>query len=243
MQIIAIIIVFLVILLVVCLNFKDNFSDVTYSGEGYRVITPEERKKYGEKQTTFGSITQKGLKGIIDIFLKIHKTTKGKVIIDLGSGDGRIPIWASKWNFKSCEGVELVESRHNLSMDKRSELSKSRQSKVKLSLGNLLEYPVYHGDIIYISSLCFDKELLKKLSEKLARECKYGVHIYSNRALEHPQLKQLSLLIVEQTWIKPGASIHMYIKVPENFKNEELDSRVFEPDTFDYDKFDRENFK
>jgi len=35
----------------------------------------------------------------------------------------------------------------------------------------------------------------------------------------------------------------MYIKVPENFKNEDLDSRVFEPDTFDYDKFERENFK
>ena len=219
MQIIVIIIA-LVILLVVYLKFKEDFSDVTYSGEGYRVITPEEKKKHGSMQTTFGSITQKGLKGIIDLFLKIHKTTKGKVIIDLGSGDGRIPIWASKWNFKSCEGVELVESRHNLSMDKRSELSKSRQSKVKLSLGNLLEYPVYHGDLIYISSLCFDKELLEKLAEKLGRECKYGSHIYSNRALKHPKLRELNVLSIEQTWIKPGASIHMYVKVPENFKHE-----------------------
>lgn len=219
MQIIAIIIA-LVILLVVCLKFNEDFSDVTYSGEGYRVITPEEKKKHGSMQTTFGSITQKGLKRIIDLFLKIHKTTKGKVIIDLGSGDGRIPIWASKWNFKSCEGVELVESRHNLSMDKRSELSKSRQSKVKLSLGNLLEYPVYHGDLIYISSLCFDKELLEKLAEKLGRECKYGTHIYSNRALKHPQLRQLNVLSIEQNWIEPGATVHMYVKVPENFKHE-----------------------
>ena len=217
---IAIIIIALVILLVVYLKFNEDFSDVTYSGEGYRVITPEEKKKHGSMQTTFGSITQKGLKRIIDLFLKIHKTTKGKVIIDLGSGDGRIPIWASKWNFKSCEGVELVESRHNLSMDKRSELSKSRQSKVKLSLGNLLEYPVYHGDLIYISSLCFDKELLEKLAEKLGRECKYGSHIYSNRALKHPKLRELNVLSIEQTWIKPGASIHMYVKVPENFKHE-----------------------
>lgn len=219
MQIIAIIIA-LVILLVVYLKFNEGFSDVTYSGEGYRVITPEEKKKHGSMQTTFGSITQKGLKRIIDLFLKIHKTTKGKVIIDLGSGDGRIPIWASKWNFKSCEGVELVESRHNLSMDKRSELSKSRQSKVKLSLGNLLEYPVNHGDIIYISSLCFDKELLEKLAEKLGRECKYGTHIYSNRALKHPKLRQLVILSIEQNWIEPGATVHMYVKVPEDFKHE-----------------------
>ena len=218
MQIIAIIIIALVILLVVYLKFNEDFSDVTYSGEGYRVITPEEKKKHGSMQTTFGSITQKGLKRIIDLFLKIHKTTKGKVIIDLGSGDGRIPIWASKWNFKSCEGVELVESRHNLSMDKRSELSKSRQSKVKLSLGNLLEYPVYHGDLIYISSLCFDKELLEKLAEKLGRECKYGTHIYSNRALKHPKLRQLNVLSIEQNWIEPGATVHMYVKVPEDFK-------------------------
>tara|TARA_B100001059_G_C17819949_1_gene577622 strand:- start:1991 stop:2668 length:678 start_codon:yes stop_codon:yes gene_type:complete len=225
------------------MSTRENFSEVKFGKEGYKVITKEERKKHGKKITTFGSVTYKGLKQIIDIFLKVHKTTKGKVLLDLGSGDGRIPIWASKWNFKSCEGVELLKSRHDLAMSKRDELSESREARVKLSEGNLLEYPVNHGDIIYISSLCFDKELLKKLSEKLAKECKYGVHIYSNRALEHPQLKQLSIFTIEQTWIKPGASIHMYIKVPENFKNEDLDSRVFEPDTFDYDKFDRENFK
>ena len=241
MKIVILVIVF--ILIILYMSTRENFSEIKFGKEGYRVITQEERKKHGKQQTTFGSVTYKGLKGIIDIFLKVHKTTKGKVIIDLGSGDGRIPIWASKWDFKSCEGVELLKSRHNLAMSKRDELPKSRKVRVKLSEGDLLKYPVYHGDIIYISSLCFDKELLKKLSEKLARECKYGVHIYSNRALEHPQLKQLNILTIEQTWIKPGASIHMYIKVPENFKHEELDSRVFEPDTFDYDKFDRENFK
>ena len=220
MQIIEIIIVALVILLVICLNFKDNFNDVAFADEGYKVITPEEKKKHGTKKTTFGSVTYNGFKQLIDIFLKVHKTTKDKVIIDLGSGDGRIPIWASKWDFKSCEGVELLESRHNLSMSKRSELSKSRQSKVKLSVGNLLEYPVHHGDLIYISSLCFDKELLEKLTEKLVKECKYGVHIYSNRALKHPQLRELNILSIEQTWLKPGATMHMYIKVPENFKHE-----------------------
>ncbi len=232
-----------IIMIILYMSTRENFSEVKFGKEGYKVITKEERKKHGKKITTFGSVTYKGLKQIIDIFLKVHKTTKGKVLLDLGSGDGRIPIWASKWNFKSCEGVELLKSRHDLAMSKRDELSESREARVKLSEGNLLEYPVNHGDIIYISSLCFDKELLKKLSEKLAKECKYGVHIYSNRALEHPQLKQLSIFTIEQTWIKPGASIHMYIKVPENFKNEDLDSRVFEPDTFDYDKFDRENFK
>ena len=41
-------------------------------------------KKHGEKKTTFGSVTYKGFKQLIDIFLKVHKTTKGKVIIDLG---------------------------------------------------------------------------------------------------------------------------------------------------------------
>ena len=216
----VVIILFLIILLVICLKFKDKFSDVTYSDEGYRVITAEEIEKHGSVKTTFGSITQKGLKKIIDLFLKVHKTTKDKVIIDLGSGDGRIPIWSSKWNFKSCEGVELLKSRHDLAMSKRDELPKSRKAKVKLSEGDLLEYPVSHGDIIYISSLCFDKELLKKLSEKLAKEWKYGVHTYTNRALEHPQLKQLNILKIEQNWIKPGASVHMYIKVPENFKHE-----------------------
>ena len=67
-----------------------------------------------------------------------------------------------------------------------------------------------HGDLIYISSLCFEKELLEKIAEKLVKECKYGVHVYSNRALKHPQLNELNILTVEQTWIKPGATIHLY---------------------------------
>ena len=209
-----------VIIFILCMTLKDNFRDVYFGKEGYGVITSDERKKHGEKKTTFGSVTYKGFKQLIDIFLKVHKTTKGKVIIDLGSGDGRIPIWASRWNFKSCEGVELLKSRHDLAMSKRDELIKSRKAKVKLIEGDLLEYPVGHGDLIYISSLCFEKELLKKIAEKLVKECKYGVHVYSNRALEHPQLRELNILTVEQTWIKPGATIHLYTKVPENFKYE-----------------------
>ena len=62
--------------------------------------------------------------------------------------------------------------------------------------------------------------MLEKLTEKLSRECKYGTHIYSNRALKHPQLRELNVLSIEQNWIKPGASVHMYVKVPENFKYE-----------------------
>ena len=209
-----------IILFITYMSLKDNFRDVYFGKEGYGVITLDERKKHGEKQTTFGSVTYKGFKQLIDIFLKVHKTTKGKVIIDLGSGDGRIPIWASRWNFKSCEGVELLKSRHDLAMSKRDELIKSRRAKVKLIEGNLLEYPVGHGDLIYISSLCFEKELLEKIAEKIVKECKYGVHVYSNRALEHPQLRELNILTVEQTWIKPGATIHLYTKVPENFKYE-----------------------
>ena len=121
-----------VIIFILCMTLKDNFRDVYFGKEGYGVITSDERKKHGEKKTTFGSVTYKGFKQLIDIFLKVHKTTKGKVIIDLGSGDGRIPIWASRWNFKSCEGVELLKSRHDLAMSKRDELIKSRKAKVKL---------------------------------------------------------------------------------------------------------------
>ena len=36
--------------------------------------------------------------------------------------------------------------------------------------GDLLEYPVDHGDLIYISSLCFEKELLEKIAEKLVKD-------------------------------------------------------------------------
>ena len=34
------------------------------------------------------------------------------------------------------------------------------------------------------------------------------------------QKKLPHVLSIEQNWIKPGASVHMYVKVPENFKYE-----------------------
>ena len=113
--------------------------------------------------------------------------------------------------FKSCEGVELLKSRHDLAMSKRDELIKFRKAKVKLIEGDLLEYPVGHGDLIYISSLCFEKELLEKIAEKLVKECKYGVHVHSNRALKHPQLRELNILTVEQTW-KSLELLYTYIQ-------------------------------
>ena len=36
------------------MSTRENFSEIKFGKEGYRVITLDEKKKYGEKQTTFG---------------------------------------------------------------------------------------------------------------------------------------------------------------------------------------------
>ena len=100
-----VLLVIVVILIIFYMSTRENCSEVKFGREGYKVITDEEEKKHGKQITTFGSVTYKGFKQLIDLFLKVHKTTKDKVLLDLGSGDGRIPIWAIGTG-KTCEASD-----------------------------------------------------------------------------------------------------------------------------------------
>jgi predicted RNA methylase len=48
---------------------------------------------------------------VVDVMLKIAKVTKNDVVYDLGSGDGRIPITASRVYGAKAVGIDIDPTR------------------------------------------------------------------------------------------------------------------------------------
>ena len=83
--------------------------------------------------------------------------------IDLGSGDGRLPIlFVDKYGFKDGCGIELSNARHRMG---EQNLNKCKnRNRVKLHNGNFLDdkYSFSPYDVIYISSLCFPENIVEQ---------------------------------------------------------------------------------
>ena len=82
---------------------------------------------------THGELTLEGLKKLIG---KI--STKGKVFVDMGNGNGSVVINMIKTypTIKKVIGIELNKERYDYSVERvKKELTKSQQKKVELIYG------------------------------------------------------------------------------------------------------------
>ena len=158
---------------------------------------------------TYGELTDKGL----DTILK-GIDTKNKNFIDLGSGCGSVVINACKnYPFHGCGGVELSKERHLIAYDRKKELSETLNPDVILKFVNkdIFDVDVNQGDVFYISNLCFNEEINKKLSKKLNREVQKGSVIISSR--EIPDLnysRHEKINGVKQSWSN-SSDVHRYL--------------------------------
>ena len=147
---------------------------------------------------TYGELTKNGLESIM-------KNISGNIpqtFIDLGSGKGNVLKYASKY-FKHVEGVELDKDRHNEALE-----NIKGYNNIKITNGDLLEYPIKNKSVIYISSLCFNDKFLEKISRKL-KNIPEGSYIYSSRQL--PNFTKHNEFSVEQSW-KQESNLYEYRK-------------------------------
>jgi precorrin-6B methylase 2 len=88
---------------------------------------------------------------VIRRMLQIADTTSEDVVIDLGSGDGRIPIYAAKHFGARAIGVELEENLVRLSREKAA--AQGVAGRVTLLQGDLFEADLSQASVIalYIS--------------------------------------------------------------------------------------------
>jgi predicted RNA methylase len=191
------IILFLIILFfTLVITRKKNKENFVYS------ISDKDEAKFKKDgyASTYGFLSNKGVQQIIYKAIENYKnkSIKNKIFIDLGSGDGSVVMYAAIFDFKKVIGVELSTDRHNVAIKKKKK-SKNKD-KIILHNGDLLKYDISNVDIIYISSLCFSDEILKKIANKIAKEVKKGTLIFSSKELINKKLKKIDQFPVEQSW-------------------------------------------
>lgn len=104
--------------------------------------------------------------------LKMLKVKPGEVVYDLGSGDGRVLIWATQEFGSDGVGIEIDPLRvfYSRALIKLKGLS----PKIKIIRQNLLNADLSRADVVILFLL---PKILKKLKTKLLKELKPGARI------------------------------------------------------------------
>jgi len=106
--------------------------------------------------------------------LNMIRIKKLDVLYDLGSGDGRIPILASK--IYGIRSVGIENSRFLIWLSKRKVKKNQLQNKVKIIHGNIFDQDIKDASIVVFY---LTQRLTDKLKPKLKKELKKGVRVIS----------------------------------------------------------------
>lgn len=162
------------------------------------ILPSNEIKTIGLCNLTYGSLTNKGIKTMVNTLNKYIDNIYG---LDLGCGDGELIYHLenllpnSKW-----EGVEISEYRV---------LHQCRD--VCIWQGDMLNENFRIYNVLHADNLCLDDNIAEKLEEKIVNEFK-GIYITYRKPEYNKFLKKaifLDTVLTETTWtIHP---IHYYL--------------------------------
>lgn len=158
--------------------------DAAYKDISGHIIPDEERAKkkkemLKETEIVYGEIKHESVKEL----LKELKLTEQDVVYDLGSGVGKFCYQvAIDSPAKKVVGVELCPTRH-MNAQKAMTLM---EDDVKIAIENriffkeadFLKTDVSDATVVLLCSTCYSKELMEKLTHKLAG-CKKGLRVLS----------------------------------------------------------------
>jgi len=150
------------------------------------VLPHDEIAKYGQAALTYGSLTKKGIKSLVDTIKDFVPEVYG---LDLGCGDGEV-IWQLQ-NFGSWEGVEISEHRVNL-----------QTRDVVIWQGDFLKESFRPYNVLHADNLCLEDSVAEALEIKIAREFK-GLYITyrTPEAMEFLKAaRHLRTVATETTW-------------------------------------------
>lgn len=124
------------------------------------------------------------------------ETWKDKVMLDIGSGTGRLVLGAAflhpEW--KECRGIELLQGIHNIAVEKLAECNVDSTTRVlpdgdtatnklllsmapvKLTRGSFEDPNMSLGDVdcAFAFSSCFSMDLMERLGQAVGRQFKPG---------------------------------------------------------------------
>lgn len=171
-------------------NYTQKISpeSITLNELSY-MLSPDDLKLFKKKNYksayTYGTLSKEGLYNILIKSKEYNRNIQNPTFLDIGSGDGKLVIWASEYGVNKSLGVELSKKRYNLSLEYKKRLNENIKKKIHFYNDDILDFDIKNNniDIIYISSLCMPKHLIYKITEKLSKETKKGTIIFSSSPL------------------------------------------------------------
>ena len=151
------------------------------------VLPQHEIAKYGEAALTYGSLTKKGIKSLIENIKDFVPEVYG---FDLGCGDGEL-IWHLNLQGAHWEGVEISE--HRVSLQRRD---------VVIWQGDFLKESFRPYNVLHADNLCLEDSVAEALEIKIAREFT-GLYITyrTPEAMEFLKVaRHLRTVATETTW-------------------------------------------
>ena len=163
-------------------------------------ISKEDRKAFDDTGSgaTYGYMTWTGVSQMLRDF-----DVAGKVFFDLGSGVGK-PVIAAAMQFpelKQAIGIELSANRHQRAANVYAKIQDQKvKSKITFKCESMLTSDLSQADIIYISSLCFPKQFLKRLGAYLDTQLKPGCIVMSSKECPMTRGMKGPRPVVEMSW-------------------------------------------
>jgi len=162
------------------------YNNISYNNILKQSKDEREYYSYNTTTLTYSEIT---FNGIYNIFKKLRLLgfieTFGGIFIDIGSGSGNAVFGACLChNFQATYGIEILSSLYKISqkafnnwIDIRQNLSQAkRATNLSFHIGDALLLDWSDGDIVFINSTCFDKDMMQQFG-KLAGRLKYGSYV------------------------------------------------------------------
>jgi len=165
-----------------------KFKDQTVVAHAKKFGPPSEemspRDFEGCEEDLYGELAPRGAEQLWSMV----KLTPEDRFADLGSGLGKLPVWAAALaGAKSALGVEYSAKRHAMActslkavsaeLRKRVGAGTRRTSRVELIRGDLMEQDYSRISVVFSNSVCFRSPLRLGMGAKLARELPEGARI------------------------------------------------------------------
>ena len=156
---------------------------------------------------TYGECTPEGVGAI----LAAVSPQPGEVFYDLGSGTGKMLIYAAFLHpFSKVVGIELLPELNEVAMEVGARYTREiqpqfkderRMTKVEYRLGDIFDADLSDADIVVSHCCtCFDDTLMQRLSDALER-CKSGTRIVTiTRGLSSPAFESIGTAACQMGW-------------------------------------------
>jgi len=160
------------------------------------------------RQFTYGEVCTEGFLELLILSTKDrHPPRRTSRFLDLGSGRGKAVLVAAHSKFfVHCVGVELLEPLHVMAVQARERLDSTIRQSIEFFQGNMLTFDVSEFDVVYLSCLTWNDDVLATLSGRLLYLSE-GSRVLSLRKFDLPGFNLVSQGRCSMSWGVTGAYV------------------------------------